>query len=152
MALQNEVSTLYESKSNNSLSEIITTLESYIRAFEKYNGLNVDLENIRTKKRSYHTDVTEAEISEIAKTYSTVDHQIQECQKVLDESQSKLQETKELIERLRNEISKDGDEAVKRVESQIQFIQTLQAIFNDGISWFRDDLKGRVEESASGIF
>lgn len=152
MALQNEVSTLYESKSNNSLYEIITSLDSYIRAFEKFNGLNFDLENIRTKKRSYHTDVTEAEISEIAKTYSTVDHQIQECQKSLDESQSKLQEAKELIERLRNEISKDGDEAVKRVESQIQFIQTLQAIFNDGISWFRDDLKGRVEESASEIF
>lgn len=150
--LQDEVTSLYQIKFNHSLTEISKSLEDYINAFEKYNGLNFDLENIRSKKRSYHTSVTASEIIEIAKQYSSIDHQIQECKNALTTSQSELQKTKERIEKLRNEISSNGGEAVKRVDSQRKFLDTLEAIFNDGIAWFRDDLKFRVEKSASEIF
>ncbi len=70
----------------------------------------------------------------------------------LAKAEDNLSKTKEDIERLRKEISKNGDEIVKRIDAQRDFVDTLEAIFDDGIAWFRNELKENVQESASEIF
>lgn len=150
--LQNDMLDLSNMKGNHSLKEVITALESYANIFDIINGYELELENVKTKKRSYHSTVTESEIIAIAQKYSQISVEIAEGKKGLAEAEQELVKTKNNIENLRNEISKNGGDAVKKVETQRHFVETLENIFNDGVSWFRDDLKTRVEKTASDIF
>lgn len=150
--LQDEIISLGGMKENHSFKDIIDVIENYIKIINKLRAQEFELESIKVKKRSYHTTVTETQILKIAEEYSSVSHQISLGEEGLAEAESELATTKIKIENLRNEISKNGGEAVKRVESQRHFVETLESILNDGVTWFREDLKNRVEESASQIF
>lgn len=150
--LQEEIISLGGMKENHLFKDIIDVIENYIKIINKLRAQEFELESIKVKKRSYHTTVTETQILKIAEEYSSVSHQITLGEEGLVEAESELAATKIKIENLRNEISKNGGEAVKRVESQRHFVETLESILNDGVAWFREDLKNRVEESASQIF
>lgn len=150
--LQDEIISLGGMKENHSFKDIIDVIENYIKIINKLRAQEFELESIKVKKRSYHTTVTETQILKIAEDYSSVSHQISLGEEGLAEAESELAATKIKIENLRNEISKNGGEAVKRVESQRHFVETLESILNDGVAWFREDLKNRVQESASQIF
>jgi len=150
--LQNEKMDLSDMKENHSFYDVINILDNYSKLFDKIKSHEFELEDIKSKKRSYHTTVTESEIIEVAQKYSNINVQIVEGEEGLNIAEKQLAKTKESIENLRNEISKNGGAAVKKVEAQRHFIETLECIFNDGVAWFRDDLKQRVEQSASEIF
>ena len=150
--LQDEIISLGGMKENHLFKDIIDVIENYIKIINKLRAQEFELESIKVKKRSYHTTVTETQILKIAEEYSSVSHQITLGEEGLVEAESELAATKIKIENLRNEISKNGGEAVKRVESQRHFVETLESILNDGVAWFIEDLKNRVEESASQIF
>ena len=150
--IQNELMALSNMKGNRSVADVIAALDSYAKIFDVINGYELELENVKTKKRSYHSTVTETEILEIAQKYSQISVEIAEGEKGLNQAEQELTKTINNIENLRNEISKNGGEAVKKVEAQRHFVETLENIFNDGVAWFRDDLKTRVEKSASEIF
>lgn len=150
--LQDEIISLGGMKENHSLKDIIDVIDNYIKIINKLRAQEFELESIKVKKRSYHTTVTETQILKIAEEYSSVSHQITLGEEGLAKTESELATTKINIEKLRNDISKNGGEAVRRVESQRHFVETLESILNDGVAWFREDLKKRVEESASQIF
>lgn len=150
--IQDDLLSLANLKEKHSVSDIIVILENYSKIQDKLRSQEFELDNIRSKKRSYHTTITEAEILKVAEQYSAINLEISAGEQGLEEADRELTKTKTTIENLRNEISKNGGEAVKRVESQRHFVETLECIFNDGVTWFRDDLKSRIEESASEIF
>lgn len=150
--LQDEIISLTNMKEKHIVDEIIAVIESYLNIINKLRSEEFELETIKVKKSSYHTTVTEAEILKVAKNYSTVNQQISLGKQGLEEAELELVATKNKIEKLRTEISKNGGKAVKRVENHRHFVETLESILNDGVAWFREDLKKRVEESASQIF
>ncbi|WP_336595547.1 AAA family ATPase [Bacteroides acidifaciens] len=150
--LADKISHALQQKGNHSKNEVENALNDYILAFERYNNLIFELENVRSKKKTYHTNVTESSILKIASDFSTIVNEISIGEMGLAKAEDNLSKTKEDIERLRKEISKNGDEIVKRIDAQRDFVDTLEAIFDDGIAWFRNELKENVQESASEIF
>lgn len=150
--LKDQILSLSNMKEKKSISDIISLVEGYSKIFDNINALNFEIEDIKSKKKSFHTTVTDAEIIKIVKEHSDVSRQIAEGETGLSKAQEELEKTKLNIEKLRNLISNNGGKAVKRVESQRHFVEQLESILSDSVAWFRDDLKSRVESSASEIF
>lgn len=151
-ALTHDISELSSLKQNRQFTEIIESLTSLIKADDCLKSLQIELEEIREKKKSYHTTVSSAEILKIAQDYSSVAIVIEEYEKGIRNNNAELKDVKADIDRLKAEISKHASAALHAVEKKQEFIESLKSIFLEGIDVFRDELKERVESTASEIF
>lgn len=151
-SLRAEISKLRSYISHHSLDGIVEDINAFLGKKDEIQKFELDLSDITERKNTLHKSVSADNLREVATKYGSLSSEYEAGKKGLKDAKTQLQELKTKIANLRKEISANGGEAVKKVTSQQELIETLQSIIEDGMTEFREDLKKRIEKTASRIF
>lgn len=151
-SLRGEISAFNSAKHKQNLGDILHAISEYEQAFNSLQGAKVELGEIQLKKSSFHSELSAGDLKEIAQRLATILKDIDIVNAGIAEQETALEETKQQIDKIKASLANSGDYNLDAISAKQDFVERLSFIFELAIDRFRDNLKLKVEQSASNFF
>lgn len=151
-SLRGEISAFNSAKSKQDFDSILSAISAYEQAFTALQAAKVELSEIQRKKSSFHSELSAGELKDIAQKLANVLKDIDIVCAGIADQESSLEDTKLQIEKIKSSLANSGDINLDAISAKQDFVERLSSIFEMAIDRFRDNLKLKVEKSASDFF
>lgn len=151
-ALRGEIAAFNSAKNKQNFDTILQAISAYEHDYTSLQAAKVELSEIQLKKSSFHSELSAGDLKEIAQRLATVLKDIDIVNKGIADQETALEETKQQIEKIKASLANSGDINLDTISAKQDFVERLSSIFEMAIDRFRDNLKLKVEKSASEFF